>query len=110
MAGLEKDIQDDRNYKINLAHWEILEHSIRRKDVNNQCVMILFGGFITKEEYLDGADPISTKAFIVPLDEPSDGDEFTSLRAAVNVEANSVLSKSLKLAKKTQTFLNATEV
>lgn len=108
MPGLEKDIISSR-HKTTLSHWEVLEYSIRRTNVNRQHCFIQFGGFHEEQNYLEGGSPIDTRSIIVPYADPDGGDRFSSLRSAIQSAIDADLANALKLAKKIQEFEGAVE-
>jgi hypothetical protein len=108
MPGLEKQIHSAR-FNKDLLHWEETSFIIRRPAGRPHFVKIEFEGYESKADYNAGAQSLDTARIVVLLDEPDGGDQFTSLRPAINARVVDVLDDGLKLGKLTAQFDQAVE-
>ena len=108
MSGLEKLIHNDQ-FNKDLLHWEETMFTIRRARKSKAFLRIEFSGYESKADYEAEADPLETASIVVKLNEPSGGDQFSSLRVAINARIADILADGLKLAKLTERFDEAIE-
>ena len=106
---LEKEMNDLGNRNIKILVWIPARIEFLAERSGEERVGIAMDGYVTEADYLAGRTPIETRRLMVPLTEPEDGDEFTTLRPAIVAIVADVQSKAMALCKKMQEWSGAVE-
>ncbi len=105
---LKKTIEDRRNTGVKMTYFNVDQIEINNNSEGTN-VVIRLGGYLNEAQCVNGKQPIDRKTVIVPLEEPEDGDEFTSLRSAINTKVTAFIASAQKLVLKTAAWEDAEE-
>ena len=104
--ALKITIPDRRNTGVEMTFFNIDRIEIHNSE-REKTLHIQLGGYLNEAQYQGGSNPIETRVVIVPFEEPEDGDDFTSLRNAINTKIAAFIADAQKLVLKTEAWKDA---
>lgn len=104
--ALEITIPDRNNTGAEMTFFNIDRVEIHNAE-NEKTLHIQLGGYLNKEKFQAGNRCVETRVVIVSLEEPDGGDDFTSLRGAINTKVSAFIADAQKLVLKTEAWRDA---